>query len=247
MLRKINKQTGASLVEAIFVVPLFLTFVGAIIEVGYVYRSKTTLNSATFDAAREGAVTNLSKTDMRMALAAGMLPLYADGNVGASVITDGLARAISVESGLSTLAVQSGVDTLDILSPNRSVFNAFVQNIPVLNDQSVELVQAIPNDNLMYRSTDLKSVNVSGQNVRMNIQDANLIKIKSFWCHKLKFPGLRDIAKRLIFDSPLVTSTSEQMICNDFVEPGRRGGVYVAITAQAIARAQSPIFPDDLN
>jgi len=247
MLYKINKQKGASLVEAIFVIPLFLILVGAIIEVGYVYRSKTTLNSATIDAAREGAVTNISKADMRRTLAAGMLPLYAYGRVDNLGISEALGQAILVESALSALAIQSGADTLDVISPNRSIFNAFVKSIPVLNGQTVELVNAIPNDNLMYRSTNVRSVNVNGQNVRMNIQDANLIKIKSFWCHRLKIPGLRDIAKRLIFESPLVTSTSEQMICNDFEEPRYPGGVYVAITAQAITRAQSPIFSDDLN
>jgi len=246
-LYNIEKQKGASLVEAIFVIPLFLIMVGAIFEVGYIYRSKTTLNSATIDAAREGAVTNISKADMRQTLAAGMLPLYTSGSVDSDGILDARDEALEVETELSALATLSGLDTLDILSPNRSIYNAFMERIPLLVGQRVELVDAIPNDNLMYRSTDLKSVTVNGQSVRMNIQDANLIKIKSFWCHRLKIPGLRDAAKRLIFDSPLVSTTSEQMVCNDFGEQENNGRVYVAITAQAITRSQSPIFSDDLN
>jgi hypothetical protein len=247
-LSKIKHQTGASMVELIFVMPLFLCLVGGIIEMGYVYRTKATLNAATFDAVRQGAVTNLSKDRMRSTLAAGMMPLYTFGKVDAAGLTQALARSVVVERTISLVANAASLDTVDIISPNKAVFDAFVQDVPMLEGQRVRLTKAIPNDNLMYRPTSLQSVSVGGESVQLNIQDANLIKIKTLWCHRLKIPGLRDIAKKLVLDSPLFTLTAEQALCNQVGElGGPTNGVYVAMTAQAIARAQSPIYSTDLK
>ena len=241
-------QKGASLVELIFVMPLFLILVGGIIEISYTYRTKATLNAATFDAVREGAVSNASKSAMKSALAAGMVPVFVLGQSDAAGVADAYRRSTQHEVALSGIASPQGLDTINIISPTRSVFASFKSEVIVLDEQTVTTVEAIPNDNLMYRSTDLQSVSLADGNVQMNIQDANLIKIKSLWCHRLLIPGLRDLAKRLIVTSNFVTMTTEQQTCNALGEAGGElSGVYVAITSQAIARSQSPIYDSDLE
>ncbi len=243
-----KRQKGATLVELIFVMPLFLILVGAIIEISYAYRTKTTLNAATFDAVREGAVSNASKSSMKSALSAGMVPVFVLGNADSAGVLDAYRRSTQLELALSGIARVQGLDTITIISPTRSVYDRFKSEIMVLEDQRVTVAEAIPNDNLMYRSTATRSVNVGGQNVQMNVQDANLIKIKSLWCHRLLVPGLRDLADRLIFTSNFITTSPEQRTCNAVgALGGEFEGVYVAITSQAISRSQSPIFADDLE
>jgi len=244
-----QKQEGAALVEAIFVLPLFFFLVGGIIEFNYLHRTRATLNMATFDAVREGAVSNVDKGSMKSSLSASMMATFTGGSTDAAGIAQALATSTLFEATLSGIANTQGLDTINILSPNRDVFNAFRSDVLILDGQTPRYIEAIPNDNLMYRSPAVQNVTVNGESVVMNVQDANLVKIKTLWCHRLIIPGLRDIAERLILDPGFAaTITPEQRVCNILGDlPGPLNGTYVAVTSQSIARAQSYIPIDDLE
>lgn len=242
-----SKQTGATFVELIFIIPLFFFLVAGIIEVSYVYRTKSTLNVATFEAAREGAVTHVSKSKMRHSLAAGMIPVFVKSKTGVGDLAKALAEAKAFEQGISAAGVN--VDSLTIVSPNKSVFSRFKEEVAYYDENASEIkrVTAIPNDNLTFRPTTLRSVNVSGQSVQMNIQDANLLKIKTVWCHQLKVPVIRDLVKRTILNPLVFTQTNEQLTCSVMDNFPNQEGVYVALTSQAITRIQSHIYNDELE
>ena len=242
-----NTQRGATLVELIYVLPVFFILLFGIVEVAYVYRSKATLNVATFEAARAGALNNARRSEMRDALAGGMMPLFVNGDRSAGGVLGGYAKAKAFEISVNAAAI-GDLDTVEIISPNRRTFDAFKQRMPILDqeNQRVSYVNAIPNDNLTFRSTATKNIQIGGSAQKINIQDANLLKIKTLWCHKLKVPGLRELAYRAMLRGFFGFGPSvEQRTCNAIGLA--TGDVYVAITAHAIARMQSPVYRDDLE
>lgn len=248
--KSIKKQLGASTVEFIFALPLFFILLFGIIEMSYVYRSKATLNTATFEAARTGSVNNALTGEMRKSFASGMIPLHINADRSAAGVTKAYASAKIFEKSMSTAARLVGLDTVQIVSPNRDIFNKFAVDIPKLDSRKRKLkfIRAIPNDNLTYRGIDTKRVRIRDngrtENVRMNVQDANILKIKSFWCHKLKVPGLRELFYRLVL-SNFFRASPEQRICNSigYATESR----YIAITSQATVRMQSPVYKDNLR
>jgi len=243
-------QRGASIVEFIFTLPLFFFLLFGIIEMSYVYRSKTTLNTATFEAARTGSVNNALTGEMRKSYASAMIPLHVEANRSAAGIATAYGKAKVFETSMSVAARGMGFDTIEIVSPNRDIFSKFAVNIPKLdpNRRNFQYVRGIPNDNLTYRDIGTKTVRIreNGRqiSVRMNVQDANILKIKSFWCHKLKVPGLRDIFYRLVLRNPLRISR-EQRVCNTLGLATRSR--YIAITSQATVRMQSYVLRDNLR
>lgn len=246
----IKKQAGASTVEFIFAIPLFFILLFGIIEMSYVYRSKTTLNTATFEAARTGSVNNALTSEMRKSFASGMIPLHINADRSATGVVKAYASAKVFEKSMSTAARLVGLDTIVIVSPNRDVFRKFAVDVPKLESRrrKLKFIRAIPNDNLTYRSIDTKRVKIRDngrtENVRMNVQDANILKIKSFWCHKLKVPGLRDLFYRLVL-SNFFRASPEQRVCNSIgLATDAR---YIAITSQATVRMQSPVYKDNLR
>ncbi|RBP51374.1 TadE/TadG family type IV pilus assembly protein [Arenicella xantha] len=240
-------ETGATLVELIYVLPLFFILLFGIVEMSYVYRSKATLNNATFEAARLGSLKNADRGEMRQALANGMMPLFVDGDKSVAGLGRAYVEARAFEASLNVAAI-GDLDTVEIISPNLRVFQSFKRRIPVLDErrQRVSYVDAIPNDNLQFRETRTRRIRIGSQNLDINIQDANLLKIKTLWCHRLKVPGLRDLAYRTILRGFFgLGSSAEQRSCNAL--GAATGSVYVAITAHSIVRMQSPIYRGGLE
>jgi len=234
----IKVQTGSTFPELIFIIPIFFFMVGGIFEVTYAYRTKSTLNVATFEAAREGAVTNAQLSTMKRALSENMSPLFMEGNNVAQAILE----AIVFEGLISSLSPGT-LDSLNIISPTRAMFDRFNERVPTVTNRTnrtVQFTSAIPNDNLLHRNTG--TVTVGGTNI--NIQDANLIKVKSLWCHKLRVPGLRELFRASILTNRLIINNALQDTCNAIGVTN--GGVYIALVSQAVVRAQSPIYQNDL-
>jgi len=239
--------TGATLVELIYVLPLFFILLFGIVEMSYVYRSKATLNNATFEAARYGSLKNADRGEMRKALANGMMPLFVKSDKSALGLSKAYIAARAFEAGLNTAAI-GDLDTVEIISPNLRVFQSFKKRIPILNErrQRVTYVDAIPNDNLQFRDTRTRRIRIGSKSHDINIQDANLLKIKTLWCHELKVPGLRDLAYRTILKGFLgFGASAEQRSCNAVGLV--TNSVYVAITAHSIIRMQSPIYRSGLE
>ena len=172
---------------------------------------------------------------------------------------------------------------IDIISPNREVFKKFAVNMYALpdgcdaydqrevrgnrNDRSrcntgprnskwrERQYRQIPNDNLSARSTAESSLRVNGQTVRMNLQDANLLKITTHWCAPLEIPFGRFTVYyfRLSWER-LYTALGGSRhphwgVCRrktllNQLENNRLGTpriLFVPISSDAIVRMQSPV------
>jgi len=238
-----KKCQGQSLVQFIILMPLFFSLLFGVFEMTYVYRAKATLNTATFEAARAGSLHHAQIAPMKTALINGMLPQYIKGD--SSVLGLGKAYAQSV---LYEKAMSKKLSTIDVISPTKEIFNAYkVKRMYKLNSDSKEKFQwVMPNDNLNVRSTTAKNITVSGKAQKINIQDANLLKIKTYWCYELKVPVLKDVAFG-IFSGGLfgVGASPEQKACNVGALFGK--GRYLAISSQAVVRMQSPVVDASLK
>lgn len=203
-----NKQRGQAIVEQIILWPTLILLTLGTLQMALLYKDKAVFNDAVFRAAREGALNHAFINPMNKKLVEALVPLYQKKEASESAYFNALAtafadNAIDPISGAS-LGLMSGI-RIDMITPNRSVFDAFSKTMNVLVEgceQSITVnrrgndrtnckerkYRQIPNDNLNIRPTNDSSVVISGENVRLNIQDANLIKIQAHWCAPLIVP-----------------------------------------------------------
>ncbi|HST45726.1 MAG TPA: TadE family protein [Luteimonas sp.] len=151
-----RRMAGQSMIELIIVAPLVFFFILVTIQFVILYRIKATLDYATFEAARAGAVNGADKDAMRQGLAKGLVPLYTTGKS----ITD-----LELAYGKAWIAVRNPlVTSIEVISPTRAAFNDH-------RERQWNGRYAIPNDNLAFRARTIKGSGV-------NVQDANILKIK---------------------------------------------------------------------
>ena len=82
-------QTGAVLIEFWLVAPVLLLVGLGTVQIGLIYHAKNTLNYATFEAARVGAVNHAGVDKMREELGLRLAPI-----VGGDGSTQGVSAAI---------------------------------------------------------------------------------------------------------------------------------------------------------
>lgn len=244
-------ECGASTVEFIIVGLLFLGLLGGLFEMAYLYRTKITLNRVAMEAARSGALNNALVSKMNDAVERGMVPLY----MSADRSKTGLATALVKAKGVG--AALSGFGRLvQIVSPTREVFELFKteQFVKTTLDESTRKQFVIPNDNLNVRDRTLKSFTANGQAAQINLQDANLLRIRAWWCHELVVPGLDRVVHSIVSGSVMgigIPASTEQLAC-DAVAAARgaaSGGSRYAIpvSSHALVRMQSPIVYHEGN
>ncbi len=233
----VSRQDGATLAELLYVLPLLFILFFGIIEYTYVYRAKSTLNVATFEAVRAGALNNASLSSMRNALASGMVPLYMQGKSDPVQLAKAYAHASLIAVSIDKLPA----DVVRIVSPTKNVFDAHKKplHVKLSGEKKEKYVYVIPNDNLYWRDSKAKKVKINGNNAVVNIQDANLLKISTTWCHKLVTPGLDRLTHSLILK---FSSSVEQQACNVLGLPGKNKSYYVAIKSHSVIRMQSPVY-----
>jgi len=171
---------GQAMVEFIIILPVLILLIFGAIQIGFIYSAKTTLNYATFQAARLGAVNHATYSSMRRGLIRGLAPLYTssasltslEGDVEAGIDSGGAKRDAQTEVDGYTRIIR--------LSPTSSQLEESGFAVE-LDDGTL----AIPNDNLMYRP--------SGRVDGATIQDANLLKIRVQYCYKLMVPLVNKI------------------------------------------------------
>ncbi len=254
----IRGSYGQAMVEFIIVIPVLILLVFGTVQIGLIYSAKTTLNYATFQAARLGAVNNATYSSLRRGLIRGMAPLYTSNASLDTVRTD-------IDAGINSLGTkrdaQTEMDTytkIIRLSPTTKQFqDASGFGFGVKNANSF---YEIPNDNLMYRPTKLKD--------GASIQDANLLKIRVQYCYKLMVPLVNRIigslselnnnrtnqrtyetlndpkfadANRFYVNENDGTMSSYEALCGDRAN-SNEGFI---ISADAIVRMQSPAFEED--
>ncbi|WP_420550790.1 TadE family protein [Litorivicinus lipolyticus] len=168
------KQRGQAMTEFIIIVPAFILLIFGALQIALIYSAKNTLEYATFQAARLGALNHAEYSSIRRGLIRGLAPLYtiSDDNRGVSqdikggilggrfsaqAEVDGYARIIRVNPRLVHLNTRRGFGEID-----------------------EDGVQFIPNDNLGYRNPAMVD--------STTIQDANLLKIVVQYCLPLRVP-----------------------------------------------------------
>ncbi len=176
--------SGQAMVEFLVVLPSFILLLFGSIQFALIFSAKTTLNYATFQAARIGSLNNATYSGIRKGLVRGLSPLFtaSDSRDGPEVYAD---INEGVDSGGNKRDATSEVDAyvrIIRVSPGEALFSTSSSGFGELNEDGALV---IPNHQLMYRDSDTKS-NVS-------IQDANLLKIRVQYCYKLMVPIVNKI------------------------------------------------------
>ena len=244
----INKMKGQVIAEFSislpFLAPFILVLIMLLIQWMFIYKEKVTLNAAAFEAARAGALNHGSLDAMEEALAQGMMPLFMSADKNAPNGFD-VASAYAKAKAY----VQLGSE-INILNPNTEVFNKFKQQRRYKGGNTV---YEIPNDNLMYRNSNPVRVY---DDVKLNIQDANLLQIEVNWCKRLEVPIANWVIGEIVTltgvsqdpqsrDFVNYTPSDEQLTCNALGAASGNtqnafNGYYIAIKSYALIRMQSP-------
>ena len=251
---KIRKtERGQSVTEFIIVMPIFFILLFGVFEFAYIYRAKATLNTATFEAARAGSLQHARIAPMRDALAKGMTPLYMKG----SAVNDKAAALVNMSKAYVTAkamavaidATPLGVKSVSVLSPTKAIFDRFKvkRQVALVHDARFVEREFIPNDNLLFRSAQSVKLSSGGKEIEMNLQDANLLKIKTSWCYNMKVPLLKNLINKAVSGlwGGIFTASAEQKTCNAIGLAN--GGVYMALTSQSTIRMQSHVILDAGN
>ncbi|GFE89757.1 TadE/TadG family type IV pilus assembly protein [Steroidobacter agaridevorans] len=172
--RRAWRQYGAAIVEATIALPVLLVVTLAVIQFGFVYQAKATLNHAALQAARAGAVANATPAAIRRGLAQGLAPLSSP-DASLQGVAESVAR---LESQLLTDA------RIRILNPTREAFDDFAIE--------VDGVRELPNDRLHARDTQ------PGARGGLNVQDANLLRVEVTYGYELKVPLINGFISRLL-------------------------------------------------
>lgn len=165
----LKKSRGQSMVEYLIILPSLLLLTLGAVQFALLYQIKSQVNYATYAAARQGALKNGNATSIKDAFGAGMTPLFANSPDFSGVLR---GRAVGAIEAFNPL-----VTKIERISPPESVKTDFGIVDPTDANKRI-----VPNDNLQYRPTTV------GSNSKLNIQDANILKIRVTYCAKLIVP-----------------------------------------------------------
>lgn len=251
---------GQALVEHLVLWPTLILLSMAAIQLGFLFRGRSTLEAATFMAAREGSINNAFKAPMKKMLARAMAPLdiKANPNAGHYAVVAGVGSVPGTTYGNNFLLSKAlGGADIEIISPTKAIFNQFAKNQYELESctsgcpgggsfrETTQPVKQIPNDNLSVRSATVAAVG----STQINIQDANLLKIRAHWCFPLKVP----IVNLAIFETMnlLGPATAELASCSakTLANNTLSGGsiYYIPISASSVVRMQSAVRCEDAS
>ena len=165
-----KKQRGQSMVEfAVVFIPMMFLILAAI-QFVLIYQAKTTLNYATFEAARAGSLGKASRKAVDNGFTRGFAPYFARFPTTRDKGNDGykeLSTRVTSARDIVRKEIDDGFVKIKLLNPTTQMFQAFSTNN-----------NTIPNDHLSFRRL------VNG----INLQEANLLKIRVTYCMKLIVP-----------------------------------------------------------
>lgn len=175
--------------ETTIILAVMLLLILGAIQFALIYRAKVTLNYATFEATRAGALNYGSRRAVEFALARGLAPIYTAIRPGESMFDKVDTVKDARDKVMEEIDGAAGGDYVCIqrLNPTGEAFVAHGITDPTGTFSD----PIIPNDNLTYRSTDTEGSQVS-------IQDANLLKIKVTYCHRMIVPFISQLVKNLM-------------------------------------------------
>ncbi|MCP5359512.1 MAG: DUF192 domain-containing protein [Sinobacteraceae bacterium] len=216
-----RSAAGVALVEFLLaglLVLLPLTF--ATLELAQLMVARHALDYATFEAARAGAVSGASETQMRLALARALVPLLAPVDVIAVLggrDSDGdLAVGSRALIRATTEVLRPDLTRLWIENPTARAAADFAE----IDDSGRRV---IPNDGLEVR-------NPLGARSGQTLREANVLAIRVRYCRVLVMPLIRDLL-------PAMLRTALPQPFNQLcLAQGR-----LPIDARAVVHMQSPV------
>ena len=220
------QHSGQATIEYLIVLPVLLLLFLASLQFVFIYEAKLTLNYATFSATRAGALNNGSMSAIEDGLASGLAPLFNHG--------DSLQALKDARTLADTETSDNKLTKIQIINPNPAALSDF-------NTTG----EGIPNDNLMYRDDAAGS---SG----MDVQDANLLKVRVTYCTRLIVPVIKEMIYGIVVaHSQIISSSGGPLMSTLKVNtPAAATGLCardaqhtdyrIPLSADAVVRMQSP-------
>jgi Flp pilus assembly protein TadG len=228
-----RKKSGQAMVEFIIILPVMILLVLGILQFSFIYKAKITLNYAAFEAARAGTVNNARQFAMQNAMARSLAPLYTH---------DDTVAEFKAARELVRQQINNGFLRIDLINPSPDSFNDF--------GRTNSGVRSIANDNLIYRGTTV------GTDSLQTIQDANLLKIQTYYCYEMIVPfvnriiwlmmrystgasptGQPDLGRQARFGSPVAGSFNESCVTQQYDNSSTTDRFYgIPIRSQAVMR-----------
>ncbi len=226
-MQKRQLQQGQGAIEFVIIALILLILIGAIVQFGLLYRAKSTLNLAAFEAVRAGTLNNAQMEPMLKGLARGMMPLFMGGQKKNYSLDDdagGVNKAF-----IKTLQhIDLNRAKILILNPTKPMFKDFSVYDPVSRKYQ------IPNDNLLYRNQKEKG---------MSIQDANLLQIEVIWCHPLYVPLINRIIVKVLDWGKDPNNNFCKVEVEDKMDTSTT--YYFPLMSGSLMRMQSPVYDSE--
>ncbi len=158
LIRSRSDQSGATLAEFAIIAPVVMFIGMTTVQAGLIYHGKTTLNYATFEAARTGATNNAQLAMMRKELGLRLAPI--EGG-------DGSAPSAMLAIAKSSAAVLDQSSTrIKVMNPTTAAFVDWGIDSQEFNRR------VLPNSHLRHREHTV------GSESGLSLRDANLLKIE---------------------------------------------------------------------
>lgn len=163
------------MVEFLVILPVMLLLIFGAIQFALIFHAKITLNYAAFEGVRAGTLNNAKFDDVKEGFARGLAPLYSFSEGGKDQIG---AYQKAREKVFDEFDSEKKLIRIEMLNPTDASFSDFAPD------------EQIPNDNLMYRSSDKQKMS------KTSIQDANLLHLRFTYWYPLYVPFIN----KLIFN-----------------------------------------------
>ncbi len=206
-----QRQRGIATTEFLVVIPALLALGLGGMQTALMYNAKNVVKYATFEAARKGSVNHAQSSAIRDELGIRIAPLFGGDGSGEKA-----AQAMAL--GLLE-ANDSRYTKIEILNPTQEAFEDF-------GIENAEGITEIPNVHLKSRERTV------GSDSGVNIQDANLLKIRVTYAYELKIP----LVNRLI--TAVLARTDRDNLQYYMINR-------IPITSVATVRMQSPAYEDN--
>jgi hypothetical protein len=146
---------GQAMIEFVIILPVMLLLVMGIIQFAMIYKAKITLNYATFQTVRAGSLNHTNTSDMNMAFASNMAPLYTTSWVS----MDNSTNKCSSNFIASDAGRRNRIGTQQILDNGlRATLDANIDNF---GSESVLCARRVVKDQINKGYVKIKQVNPS--------------------------------------------------------------------------------------
>ncbi len=184
---RVRKTGGSAAIEWLAAAPIVMLLGLGVLQWGLVFFSRSSLEYALTQAAREGAQGNAFVASIESGLARGLIPYW-------GLATSGQALDLALPRALIRLHAEKATGALvwRQLAPTDESFTDWaVPARDALGDEIASLVE-IPNDALQFRQQTVGAS--SGQ----TLKDANLLKLEMRYGITLNVPLIAPLAVRIM-------------------------------------------------